>query len=356
MKKTALYDAHIAAGGQMVDFAGFALPVQYSGIKEEHMAVRQLAGLFDVSHMGEFELTGAGAKATIDRLTTNNITKLGRGRARYSLMLNDAGFVIDDMLVYCFDAERYWLVVNAANRAKVFAWVNERLLPDTKLEDVSDGIAQLAIQGPKSREILLSLAGELPEKYYGFLETTVEGIPCLISKTGYTGSPGYELYLDSSRAESLWGILSAAGLEHGMLPCGLGARDTLRIEAAMPLYGNEISEDISPLEAGLGFAIKQDKSFIGKDSLLAHTPRFARHGLKVTGRGITRGGDLLYSGDERVGVVTSGTFLPFCNGAYAMALIDIGREHEPLSADVRGRRIAVELVSLPFYKGEQHET
>ncbi len=355
-KKTPLYDSHVALGGKMVPFAGYLLPVQYQGVIEEHMAVREAAGLFDVSHMGELELRGPGALSSLNHLLSNDFTDLKAGKVRYSPMLNPQGGVIDDLLVYKLGEERYLMVVNAANREKDEAWVKENLLPDTQMEDQSDGTAQIALQGPKSKEILARCAKEedIPTGYYSFVEKgTVCGIDCLISRTGYTGSFGYELYCSAQKAKALWSALLEAGKEDGLVPCGLGARDTLRLEAGMPLYGHEMNDEISPLETGLSFAVKMKKEeFIGKEGLLRRgEPTITRVGLKVTGRGIIREECSLFAGEEKVGHSTSGTHLPYLKGAYAMALVD--KKHSEvgtvLNADVRGRMVEAQVVALPFF-------
>lgn len=355
--KTPLYDCHIACGGKMVPFAGYLLPVQYSGIIEEHMAVRQKAGLFDVSHMGEVIISGPDALKNINHLYTNDFTNMQDGRVRYSPMCNEEGGVIDDLIVYRMAADRYLIVVNAANRHKDVAWMKDHLFGDAKLEDVSDSYAQLALQGPKSAEILSELVDEslIPEKYYTFrAEVTVAGAVCLISQTGYTGEHGYEIYCQPEDASDIWNALLAAGKEKGLIPCGLGARDTLRLEAAMPLYGHEMDDTITPLETGLNFGVKMQKEdFIGKAAMAAKgEPLIQRVGLKVTGRGIVREHCKLYSGEEEIGETTSGTHCPYLSGAYGMALVkkefaEIGTK---LEAEVRGRKVETEVVPLPFYK------
>lgn len=357
-KTTPLFQLHEQEGGKIVPFAGYLLPVQYKDILEEHMAVREGAGLFDVSHMGELLLTGHDALDTLHYLCSNRFHDMQDGRVRYTLLLNPQGGVIDDLLVYRLSAERYLLVVNASNREKDAAWIKEHLLGDTQLEDCSDHFAQLALQGPKAKEILEMLvkAEEIPAKYYTFTEEALVGdIPCLLSRTGYTGSFGYELYCPSDDAKKLWKLLREAGEEFGLLPCGLGARDTLRLEAGMPLYGHEMDDEVSPMETGLGFAVKLDKEedFIGKKALMERgEPTVTRVGLKVVGRGIVREECPLFVGQEEVGKTTSGTFLPYLKGAYAMARVnrsyaELGTK---LMASVRGRMIEVEVVSLPFYQ------
>lgn len=352
-QKTPLYERHVAAGGRMVPFAGYLLPVQYAdGILAEHLAVRQGAGLFDVSHMGEVHLTGPGALASLDRLLTNQISTLAPGRVRYALMCNPQGGVVDDILVYCMDKDHYMLVLNAANHPKDVAWIEAHLGPDTALCDASQQTAPLALQGPEALGILQSLCApeSIPPKHYSFVENAVVGgLPCLLSRTGYTGEDGFELYLSPDSAPLLWDQLVAAGA----VLCGLGARDTLRLEAAMPLYGHELGEEITPLEAGLSPFVKMQKDdFIGKTALLAGgPPRRKRIGLEMTGRGIAREGSPVFAGAQEVGFVTSGTFAPFLKKAVAMALVQADAELSgPLEADIRGRRVQARAVPLPFYK------
>ena len=343
--KTPLYDAHTALGGKMVPYAGYLLPVQYTGIVEEHMAVRNAAGLFDVSHMGEFLLTGARALETLNRLLTNDFTTLKPGRVRYSPMCREDGGILDDLLVYCLDKERYLLVVNACNRAKDADWIRERLSVGVIFEDLSDHTAQIALQGPCAGSILFKVACTSAGSFYSFQENCdVRGMDCLISRTGYTGGFGYELYCLSEDAPRLWEALLDAGRTEGLIPCGLGARDTLRLEAGLPLYGHEMDETVNPFEAGLGAFVKNGKL----DHLRA--PRRIRAGLKVTGRGIARENYPVYIDEKHIGTVTSGTHLPSLDGAYAMALV--GTEHSAagtaVEIDVRGRRVSAVVVNLPF--------
>ena len=356
-RKTPLYDVHVALGGKMAPFAGYLLPVRYKGIIEEHMATRNQAGLFDVSHMGELLLSGPGAMQTLGHICSNDFTGLAPGRVRYSPMLNHEGGVIDDLLVYCLDEERFWLVVNACNRTKDFEWILNNLAGEATLEDVSDTIGQIALQGPASAEIIGKLTPEhmIPQKYYSFVEKAeVGGIPCLLSRTGYTGSFGYELYCSAVDTPALWQRLMEAGTGLGLTPCGLGARDTLRLEASMPLFGHEMCGETTPLEAGLDFAVKLGKpGFIGKEALLKQgEPARVRAGLKITGRGIAREECAVFAGEKQVGVVTSGTHLPYMGGAYAMALLERaytvpGTE---VIVDVRGRKVEAQVVPMPFYK------
>lgn len=354
-KKTPLYELHVASKGKIVPFAGYLLPVEYpTGVIAEHMAVREACGLFDVSHMGEVLLTGAGALASLNHLLTNDYTDLAVGRVRYSPMCNENGGVIDDLIVYRVAEQAWFVVVNAANREKDVAHMRANLLPETELTDLSDEVALLALQGARSRDILSACAAELPTRYYSFVpgRVSVCGVDCLISRTGYTGSWGYELFCAAGDAPALWTALLEAGREFGLLPCGLGARDTLRLEAAMPLYGHEMDDTVSPLEAGLGFAVKLQKpEFIGRAALLAPEPARVRVGLKATGRGILREHQEVRKDGQTVGQTTSGTYCPYLKGAYAMALVQAGvlQPGDAVEVIVRGRPVAAEVVPLPFY-------
>ena len=290
-------------------------------------------------------------------MLTNNFDNLTDGQARYSPMCNEQGGTVDDLIVYKKGDEDYFIVVNAANKDKDYQWMLDHQFGEVTFTDVSDQYAQLALQGPKAMEILRKLAPEenIPKKYYhAVFDTEAAGIPCIISKTGYTGEDGVEIYLDSARAQEMWDALLEAGKEEGLIPCGLGARDTLRMEAAMPLYGHEMDEQVTPLEAGLGFAVKMTKEdFIGKKALEEKgEPARKRIGLKVTGRGIIREHQDVYLGDRLIGHTTSGTHCPYLGCPVAMALVDADCT-EPgtkVEADVRGRRVEAQIVPLPFYK------
>ena len=355
-KKTPLYDIHTASGGKMVEFGGYCLPVQYeSGVIREHMAVRTACGLFDVSHMGEILVDGKDAAAYLNHILTNDYTVMAPGQARYSPMCREDGGTVDDLIVYKIRDDSYFVVVNASNKDKDFAWMKERQTGSTEVQDVSDRYAQIALQGPKAEAILRRLADRLPMKYYTALfDGLVGGISCILSRTGYTGEDGFEMYLAPEQAASLWNLLLEAGGEDGLIPCGLGARDTLRLEAAMPLYGHELSDTITPLEAGLNSFVKMDKpDFIGREALLANArPERHRVGLKVTSRGIVREHQEVFVNGRPAGMTTSGTHCPFLGGAYAMALV--GQDVAPVGArvevDVRGRMVEAETVALPFYR------
>ena len=353
-QKTPLYEWHRSHGGKMVEYAGYSLPVQYTGVIDEHMAVREKAGLFDVSHMGEFILSGADALKNLNYIFTNDFTHLADGRVRYSPMCNEIGGIVDDMIIYRFSENKYMIVPNAANKRKDFEFMQNHIFGDALLEDISDNVAQLALQGPNSKEILASLSNkdELPQKYYSFKEDAdIAGLRCLVSRTGYTGEFGYEIYCRPEDAERLWTALMEAGEKSGLMPCGLGARDTLRLEAAMPLYGHEMTDDISPLETGLDFAVKLQKDdFIGSRAIKEKAPVRRRVGLKITGRGIAREHNPVYIGEELIGETTSGTHCPYLKGAYAMALVksDKAEPGTAVQVEVRGRRIDAEIVPLPF--------
>lgn len=357
-KKTPLYDFHLKLKGKMVPFAGYWLPVQYeSGIIAEHLAVRNACGLFDVSHMGEILLQGKDALSNLQNLLVNDMSGMAIGRARYSPMCNMEGGVVDDLLVCKLGEEEYMLVVNASNKDKDVAWVKQHLFGDVTMQDVSDEYALFALQGPHSRDVLSELMenADIPEKNYTFTQNVmVGGFTCMVSRTGYTGELGYEIFCKPEDAVAIGEKLLQVGEKHGLIPCGLGARDTLRLEAGMPLYGHEMNDEITPLEAGLGFFVKMEKpGFIGKDALLAKgAPQRGRVGLEVVGRGIVREDVPLYVGDEQVGVTTSGTMSPYLHSAIAMALLDnaysqVGTQME---AEVRGRRVPVQVIPLPFYK------
>lgn len=358
-KKTPLYDCHVAAGGKIVPFGGYLLPVQYeTGVIKEHMAVRTACGLFDVSHMGELVLSGPDALKAVQLVTCNDCSGMYDGQVRYSPMCNEQGGVVDDILVYKVKDTTYLLVVNAANKDKDAAWISNHLSGDVHFRDLSESIAQLALQGPNAVPLLADLVAEdqIPKKYYSFVqETDVQGIKCLISRTGYTGELGYELYCAAEDGPKLWNLLLEAGKEYGLLPCGLGARDTLRLEAAMPLYGHEMDDTVTPLETDLGFFVKleQESDFIGKTALLAASePKRCRVGLKVTGRGIAREHCPVFVGGKQIGLTTSGTHCPFIGMPVAMALLEkeYGQVGNTVEIEIRGRKVSAEIVPLPFYK------
>jgi aminomethyltransferase len=358
-KRTPLHACHVEAGARMVDFAGWDMPVQYAGVIEEHRAVRTAAGLFDVSHMGEIRVRGAEAEALLQRLTPNDVSKLVPGRAHYSGFLTERGTYVDDLLIYRLAADDFLVVVNASNADKDFSWISERSRgADAEVTDVGDEYALLALQGPKALAILQPLAteGVAALRYYGFLQGEVDGRPALISRTGYTGEDGVELYVANEHAAPIWRRLMEVGKEHGLQPAGLGARDTLRLEAAMALYGHEIDDTTTPFEAGLDWVVKLEKGdFLGRDALAAQKaagiPR-RLVGFEVEGRGIARQGHGVLQEGKAVGAVTSGTFSPTFEKALGLAYVPpaLGDLQAPLELDVRGKAVAAKVVPTPFYR------
>lgn len=354
--KTPLYERHVAHGGRIVPFAGYLLPVQYeAGVIREHNAVRENVGLFDVSHMGEVSFEGPDALTALQRLLCNDLASLADGRVRYSPMLNAQGGVIDDVLVYRFSPDKYLMVVNAANRYKDVKHILAESAGDVRIADVSDSYGQLALQGPRAEALLSTLvpAERLPGRYYSFLpDVEVGGVRCLLSRTGYTGEDGFELYAPAGQTPQLFDALLAAGEPFGLQLCGLGCRDTLRLEAAMPLYSHEMDDGVTPLETALGRYVKLDRpGFIGREALLsAGAPKRARVGLRMKGRGIAREHYPVYAGETLVGHTTSGTHCPTV-GPVAMALVEAAHQTvgETLAVEIRGARVEAEIVPLPFY-------
>jgi aminomethyltransferase len=337
---------------------GWEMPVQYQGVMEEHLAVRTRAGIFDVSHMGEVELRGPGALQSLQRLTCNDVAKLSPGQAQYTALTNERGGFVDDVVLYRRDEDLFLVCVNASNEAKDFQWISSRLLPGAEAVNRSDEYAQIAIQGPDSLRILQGLAkGEVEGlRAFTFLEGGVAGIPCLISRTGYTGEDGFELYCAAESAADLWETLLAAGARFGIAPCGLAARDTLRLEAALMLYGNDIDEETTPLEAGLSYIVKLNKGeFIGREALAAQKeagPRRHLRGFEMIERGIARKGYPVMVEGREVGRVTSGTFGPFVKKNIGLAYLPAsvtpdGGEFEVV---IRGRPIRARTVKTPFYR------
>jgi len=356
-KKTGLYEQHLTLGAKMVPFAGFIMPVQYSGIIDEHLTVRKKVGVFDVSHMGEFEFRGADAESFLNLMTTNNVARLDPGSVQYSAMLYDDGGVVDDLLVYRFE-DHYMTVVNASNIDKDFAWLRDHLEGDVELKDVSDRTTLLAIQGPDAEKLMRKITDTpLDEiKYYNFRLGKVAEIAAVISRTGYTGEDGFELYVDRTASGQLWNAVFDAGEEFGVKPVGLGARDSLRLEACYNLYGNDMDQTTNPIEAGLGWIVKSKKigGFIGKEPVLK-----AKEGTNrklvcfvLNQKGIARHNTDIYTGGRKIGHVTSGGFSPILNKAIGLAYVD-KPYHEigtSIEIDLRGRRLPAEIVQTPFYK------
>src|SRR4051794_30394890 len=358
--ETPLRDRHLALGARMIDFAGWSMPVQYAGILDEHRAVRERAGLFDLTHMGELFVEGEEAGAGLAHALVTNPPALAIGRAHYSMIVAPDGGIIDDLIVYRLAEDRYLVVANASNARVVSDELAERLSGfKAVLDDRSLATALIAIQGPRSVEIVQPLT-ELDLdalRYYAIAEGAVAGIPALVARTGYTGEDGFEVFVDTGRAVELWDALMAAGEEHGIAPIGLGARDTLRLEAGMPLYGNELDRSTTPYEATLGRVVKLAKEgdFVGRSAL----EKVARDGadrrlvgLVMRGRGIARHGYPVHAGERRTGTVTSGTQSPSLGEAIAMAYVATADAQPGTMVDVeiRGQRVAAEVVALPFYR------
>jgi aminomethyltransferase len=359
VKRTPLYEAQRALGARFIEFGGWELPVQYSGIQDEHHAVRRQAGLFDVSHMGEIELRGPHALAACQELTVNDLGRLRDGEAQYSVLCLPSGGVVDDIMVHRIDAERVLLCVNAANIDKDFGWIREHG-GGAEVVDRSDEVAQLALQGPRASAILAPLT-TLPLEAvppFAFRDGTVAGRRCLVAHTGYTGEDGWEIYCGNADAVAVWDALLAAGAPLGLLPAGLGARDTLRLERALPLYGHELTAETTPLEAGLGWVVRFGKpSFIGRDALLRQQADGVRRhlvGLAMTAPGIPRQGYPIVHDGEVVGAVTSGTKSPTLGKAIGLGYVATGWKAvgTKLGVVVRQRVASAEVVALPFYRRE----
>ena len=339
------------------------MPVQYAGIAEEHDAVRTAAGLFDVSHMGEVEIAGDDALAAVQHVTANDAGRLAPGRAQYSALTTPEGTVVDDLLVYQLAAGHYLLVINAANIAKDVAWIRSRIgsVGDAVAVNASSRYALIALQGPRAAEILQLLTAVEVDgvEYYTFANGEVAGVRATISRTGYTGEDGFELFVPPQQADAVWSALLAAGAAHGVRPAGLGARDTLRLEAGLRLYGNDMDETTTLIEAGLGWTVGWEKdSFIGREALLAQKrtgPSRKLVGFEMLDRGIARHGHAVCAGADRVGRVTSGTRTPYLRKAIGMAYVpvELAARDTELSIDVRGRPLRARVVRLPFYRRQR---
>jgi aminomethyltransferase len=354
-KRTPLYEAHRALGARIVPFAGFDMPVQYTSVLAEHAAVRNAAGLFDVSHMGEIHLTGPGAVASVERLVSCPVASLQPGRVRYGLLCNQSGGVVDDVTVYRLADDALFLCVNASNIEKDYRWIVRHAGGETRVEDRSERYGLLALQGPASTAILSRIA-TLPTamKRFRFVEGSVAGAQALISHTGYTGSDGFELYVEAQDTLRVWNALLEAGRPLGLLPCGLGARDTLRLEAALPLYGHELDDTTSPLEAGLARFVKREAGgFIGAEAIerraLAPATR-ALAGFIVEDRGIARAEYPILRSGERVGVVTSGSPSPTLGKSIGLGYVPpaLAVPGTPIEIGIRERAVAARIVATPF--------
>lgn len=356
LKKTALYDIHVQHGAKIVEFAGYLMPIQYAGIKQEHRRVRRTVGLFDVSHMGEFMVTGDVAFDLVQRLTINDASALSVNQVQYSAMCYEDGGMVDDLLVYRF-ADHFMMVVNAANIEKDWRWVNQNAISGVDLENKSDEISLLALQGPKA-EATLQKCTDLPLsdiKFYWMRQGNVDGVDMTVSRTGYTGEPGFELYIPRPYSEQIWTTLMDAGKEFDIEPIGLAARDTLRLEMKFCLYGNDIDETTNPLEAGLGWITKLDTEFIGRDALLAAKEKGLTRKLvafELEDKAFPRHGYELLKDGVSIGSVTSGTFSPMLEKGIGLGYVDIdyAKVGTDIQVQVRGKQVPARVIKPPFYK------
>jgi aminomethyltransferase len=365
--RTALYDIHVALGGRIIDFGGWDLPVQYSGVMDEHLACRQSVGIFDVSHMGEVHVEGKNSEAFLNYLVTNDLGKVAIGQAQYTVMCHSHGGVVDDLVIYRRASDRFLLVVNASNTDKDFKHIQSvyesvrSKFPDLKITNESAKYTQIALQGRNAAQILqkLTVTPLAPIKNYWFSEGFVlNTIPAILARTGYTGEDGFEIYVPWDSGPQVWNALMKTGEEFAIKPCGLGARDTLRLEMKYPLYGHELSDEGNPLEAGSGWVIKLDKpDFVGKSALVASKAKGLASslvGLKLLDRGIPRQGYAVFSEDgaTRVGEVKSGTQSPSLKTSIGIASVplSLAKVGTKLTVDIRGTKAAAEVVATPFYK------
>ena len=357
LKRTPLYPFHVRAGARMVPFGGWEMPVQYTGIIEEHRIVRRAVGLFDVSHMGEFEFRGPDALRILQTITTNDVASLEVGQVQYSLMCLPDGGIVDDLTLYRIKRDEFLVTVNAANIDKDWAWVEEHLRGDVKAENVSDITALFAVQGPRAEAVVGRLTGAdlTAIGYYRFVKGRVAGAESYISRTGYTGEDGFEIYCYAREAERVWEALLDAGKQDGIVPIGLGARDTLRLEMKYALYGNDIDRTTNPIEAGLGWVVKPGKGdFIGRDAILkvsSEGPRRKLVGFEMVDRAVSRHGYRILRDGREIGVVTSGSYGPSVDRFIGVGYVGadssaIGTE---IQVEVRGAPHAARIVRTPFY-------
>ncbi len=358
--KTPFHDFHVAAGAKMVSFAGFHMPVQYKGITAEHLAVRNNVGLFDLSHMGEFEVSGKDAMAFLQKTTTNDVAAIEVGGIQYSCMTMPTGGIVDDLLVYGLDG-RYLLVVNASNINKDFAWLHSHLSGDVQLTNLSSQTGLLAIQGPNAQKVMSELTDydldSMP--YYASTKARIAGVELLFSRTGYTGEDGFEIYIPPEHAVTVWNAVTEVGKKYDLELIGLGARDTLRLEMKMALYGNDIDETTTPIEAGLSWIVNFDKDFIGKDIIAgqkADKPLRRLVCLELEDRVFPRHGYDIYDGGEVVGKVTSGTFSPSLKKPIALGYVPRAKSKSGSTVEiaVRDKKYPAVVVKPPFYKEASH--
>lgn len=363
MKKTPLYDKHVALKAKIIDFGGWAMPVQYTNVIDEHKTTRNAAGLYDICHMGEIEVRGPQALDLLQLALTRNLADQTTGQVKLSALLNEEGGVIDDLTVYKMDENGYMLVTNATPRERDWEWIN-KIKTDKKfnceLKDISDETGKLDLQGPRSEEILQKITdADLKDmRFYHFCKSNVAGIESIVSRSGYTGEDGFEIYAPGNVIGQIWDKLMTIGFESGMKPCGLGARDTLRLESGMMLNGQDMDESVSPLEVPYGWIVDKNKEFVGSAALRAKQSSEMRKklvGLEMTGRGIARHGYKVFHDGKEIGIVTSGTFSPTLNKAIGMAFLDIDycKPDTQIDIAIRDAMTAAKVVKLPFYKREK---
>jgi aminomethyltransferase len=358
LKKTALNETHRKMGAHMVPFGGWDMPVEYTGIIAEHMAVRTRAGLFDVSHMGEIEVGGKDALALLQKVTCNDVSRLQNNQAQYSGLMNERGGFVDDLLVHKFSDEHYFLCVNASRQDDDFAWITQQNDTSANVRNTSAEYSQLAIQGPRANAILQQLTPvDLNAiRYYWFARGKVSGTDAIIAHTGYTGEDGFEIYIPVAETERLWKELLELGKSEDLIPCGLGARNTLRLEAGMMLYGHDINSDTTPLEANLKWICKLDKGqFLGRNRLVKQAEQGVSKslaGYQMTGRGIARDDAPVFRDSQQVGHVTSGSYVPYLKKAIGLAYVpsSIAKPGETIQIEIRGTNAAAEIVPTPFYR------
>jgi aminomethyltransferase len=366
MNKTPLYDRHLALGAKMIDFGGWLMPVQYTNIIDEHHATRTQAGLFDICHMGEIDVKGPQAFALLQRVMSRNLEKQAPGQMKLSVLSNEQGGIIDDLTVYKHEEDHYMVVTNAASKKKDLHWLQTRKetegFPQVEIIDRTETLGKLDIQGPRAQTILQSLADSdlTGLQFYHSLDMTIAGIPCLLSRSGYTGEDGFEIYAASDRIGLVWDRLLADGVEEGLKPVGLGARDTLRLEAGMMLYGHEMCESVSPYEVIYGWLVDLEKDFIGRDALLQQKKKGVSRklvGFEMIERGIARADYKVLKYGREIGDVTSGTFAPTLNKAVGLAFVSViyAEPGTEIDIQIRERPVKAKVVKLPFYKrSEKH--
>ncbi len=358
MRKTPIHSVHKELGARMVEFAGWQMPVQYNSALEEHLAVRSAVGIFDVSHMGQIEISGKDALELVQKVTCNDVERLADGQAQYSALLYSNGTFVDDIVLYRIHAERIFMCVNASNQEKDFQWILQHQEGEVEVCDRSDQYAQFAVQGPQAEALLSPLVeGELGSlKYYWSFLGKITGVPALISRTGYTGEDGFEIYLASNQAESVWRAILEEGRSFGIKPVGLAARNTLRLEVRYPLYGNDIDQTTNPWEAGLGWIVKLGGAdFVGKEALLALKQKGASRklaGFELQDRGIARDHYPVFLHSERVGEVTSGSYAPSLGSSIGLAYLpaEDANPGQQIEIEVRSKRLRAAVVSGPFYQ------